>query len=126
MMVNQVLPLPALTAHSYMLRHAGAMEYGVRRLVQGDVRWRYEGVTHEYLATDQDDETCNLDALVIEHFADGGSRADKFTRDARLLREDLDRNPDNPRTVFYLAQTMRDLDDAEEAIKLYRRRAEMG
>ena len=126
MVVEQVAPLPALVAQSYMVRHAGDTEYRIKRLVKGDLKWRYEGATHEYLTTDQEDDTVDLDALVVDDFADGGSRADKFTRDARLLREDLDRDPGNPRTFFYLAQTMRDLGDAEEAIKLYRRRAEMG
>jgi glycosyltransferase involved in cell wall biosynthesis len=126
MIVRQLDTLPALVAHSYMLRHIGDAEYRVKRLVKGNVRWRYEGATHEYLTTDEQDVTANLDTLVIEHFADGGSRSDKFTRDARLLREDLDRDPANPRTVFYLAQTMRDLGNVREAIELYQRRAEMG
>lgn len=88
--------------------------------------WRYEGATHEYLTTDQPERAADLDALVIEHFADGGSRSDKFERDARLLRADLERDPGNARAVFYLAQTMRDLGSTEEAVELYRRRAQMG
>ncbi|MFI9271581.1 glycosyltransferase [Kitasatospora sp. NPDC052896] len=126
MVVRQEGPLPAPAADSYMVRHAGDLEYRVKRLVSGAVDWRYEGATHEYLTSDQPDEVANLDALVIEDFADGGSRGDKFERDARLLREDLERDPDNARTVFYLAQTMRDLGDTAEAIELYRRRARMG
>jgi glycosyltransferase involved in cell wall biosynthesis len=126
MVVRQLDTLPALTAHSYMLRHVGDAEYRIKRLVKGSARWRYEGATHEYLTTDEPDVTASLDAFVIEHFADGGSRSDKFSRDARLLREDLDRDPANPRTVFYLAQTMRDLGNVEEAIDLYQRRAGMG
>ncbi|WP_327424095.1 glycosyltransferase [Streptomyces sp. NBC_01527] len=39
-------PLPRLTADSYLLRHEGATECRVRRLVRGDIAWRYEGVTH--------------------------------------------------------------------------------
>ncbi|MEU2990264.1 glycosyltransferase [Streptomyces griseoincarnatus] len=119
-------PLPPLTADSYMLRHEGATEYRVKRLVRGDIPWRYEGVTHEYLTSDRRHGQANLDALVVEHFADGGSRQDKFERDARLLSAELKRDPDNTRTVFYLAQTMRDLGDTDRAIRLYERRAGMG
>ncbi|MFB7667258.1 glycosyltransferase [Kitasatospora sp. NPDC056138] len=126
MVVRRDGALPALTADSYMLRHAADLEYRIKRLVRGDMAWRYEGATHEYLTTDQVDRTANLDALVIDHFADGGSRSDKFERDARLLSEDLRRDPDNPRTVFYLAQTMRDMGRSGEAIELYQRRAAMG
>jgi tetratricopeptide (TPR) repeat protein len=126
MVVRQEGALPDLTADSYLLRHAGGVEYRIKRLVRGDFKWRYEGATHEYLTCDDQDRAVNLDALVIEHFADGGSRADKFTRDARLLQEELDRDPDNARAVFYLAQTMRDLGEIQRAIDLYDQRARMG
>jgi glycosyltransferase involved in cell wall biosynthesis len=119
-------PLPRLTADAYMLRHEGALEYRIKRLVRGDIAWRYEGVTHEYLTTDQRHDQRNLDALVIKDYADGGSRHDKFERDARLLSAELERDPANARTVFYLAQTMRDMGDADKAIALYERRAQMG
>lgn len=115
-----------LTADAYMLRHAGDVEYRIKRLVRGTLPWRYEGVTHEYLTADLQHSVADLDTLVVDHRADGGSRADKFTRDAALLRADLARDPDNPRTVFYLAQTLRDLGETEEALALYDRRAAMG
>ncbi|MFC4606347.1 glycosyltransferase [Streptomyces maoxianensis] len=119
-------PLPRLTADSYMLRHEGATEYRIKRLIRGNIAWRYEGVTHEYITADQRHSQENFDALVIEDFADGGSRHDKFERDARLLSAELERDPANSRTVFYLAQTMRDMGRDDEAITLYERRAEMG
>jgi glycosyltransferase involved in cell wall biosynthesis len=126
MIVRQKGPLPDLTADSYMLRHAGEVEYRIKRLVRGDIKWRYEGATHEYLTCDDEDRAVNLDELVIEHFGDGGSRSDKYTRDARLLQEELDRDPENARAVFYLAQTMRDLGETQRAIELYDQRADMG
>nr|WSX50936.1 glycosyltransferase [Streptomyces sp. NBC_00974] len=126
-------PLPPLTADSYMLRHEGETEYRIKRLVRGDLPWRYEGVTHEYLTCDRRDENDqrpglqeNLDVLAIEDHADGGSRHDKFERDARLLGAEHQRDPSNSRTVFYLAQTLRDMGDAGGAIQLYERRASMG
>ncbi|WP_449344382.1 glycosyltransferase, partial [Streptomyces narbonensis] len=39
-------PLPELTSDAYMIRHAGSLEYRIKRLVRGDLPWRYEGVTH--------------------------------------------------------------------------------
>ncbi|WP_234336925.1 glycosyltransferase [Streptomyces xylophagus] len=120
-------PLPRLTAGSYMLRYdAPGTQHRFKHLMRGDWLWRYEGVTHEYPCTDEPDTQENLDALVIEDQADGGCRSDKFERDARLLRRELARDPDNPRTVFYLANTERDLGHVEEAIALYERRAAMG
>ncbi|WP_240103260.1 glycosyltransferase [Streptomyces sp. MUM 16J] len=119
-------PLPPLSADAYMLRHACDTSYRIRRLVRGDLPWRYEGVTHEYLTCDQDVRQENLDALVIVDHGDGGSKHDKFERDARLLTGELQRNPDDPRTVFYLAQTMKDLGRTAEAVRLYQRRVELG
>ncbi|MFJ7261787.1 glycosyltransferase [Streptomyces globosus] len=126
-------PLPELTAQSYMLRHEGSTEYRIKRLVRGDLPWRYEGVTHEYLTCDRPGEyedrpgvQENLDALSVVDHADGGSRHDKFERDARLLGAELERDPSNTRTVFYLAQTMRDMGETAEAIRLYEQRAAMG
>ncbi|MER5309905.1 glycosyltransferase [Streptomyces sp. NPDC002773] len=126
LVLRQEGPLPALTADAYLIRHEGALEYRIKRLVRGDLPWRYEGVTHEYLTCDRDHVQENLDALVVEDYADGGSRHDKFERDARLLGAELDRDPTNPRTVFYLAQTLRDLGRPAEAVALYERRAAMG
>ncbi|MFJ6831800.1 tetratricopeptide repeat protein [Streptomyces sp. NPDC091209] len=125
--LRQDAPLPRLTATSYMLRYdTPGTQHRFKHLMRGDRTWRYEGVTHEYPCTDEPDVQANLDALVIEDHADGGCRADKFERDARLLRGELERDPANTRTVFYLANTERDLGHAEEAIALYERRAAMG
>lgn len=125
--LRQDAPLPPLTATSYMLRYdTPGTQHRFKHLMRGDRDWRYEGVTHEYPCTDEPDVQENLDALVIEDHADGGCRTDKFERDARLLRGELERDPANPRTVFYLANTERDLGHPEEAIALYERRAAMG
>ncbi|MFE1285220.1 tetratricopeptide repeat protein [Streptomyces sp. NPDC058751] len=125
--LRQDAPLPPLTATSYMLRYdTPGTQHRFKHLMRGDRDWRYEGVTHEYPCTDGPDVQENLDALVIEDHADGGCRADKFERDARLLRGELERDPANTRTVFYLANTERDLGNAEEAVTLYERRAAMG
>jgi glycosyltransferase involved in cell wall biosynthesis len=133
MVVHQAGDLPPLGADSYLLRHQGNIEYRIKRLVRGGIKWRYEGVTHEYLISAWPDREAHLDALVIEHFGDGGSRADKFERDERLLSAELEREPDGTRTLFYLAQTCRDLAEihhdherAKRAIELYERRASMG
>lgn len=113
--------LPDLCADSYLLRHAGSVEYWIRRLVKGDREWRYTGSTHEYLTTEGPEVVERLDAIVINHHADSGTRAEKFDRDLRLLAEDLRRDPNDARAVFYLAQTYRDLGRRAEAIELYER-----
>ncbi len=115
----------AITADSYLLLHKESPEYWVKRLVRGDRRWRFVGATHEYITTDGTEETEKLDAIVIDHHADGGTRPEKFQRDLALLAGEIERDPHDARSVFYLAQTYRDLDRLQEAIELYRRRVSM-
>ncbi len=78
------------------------------------------------MTTDGPETVENLDAVLIHHHADSGTRAEKFERDLRLLSEDLEGDPHNRRTVFYLAQTHRDLGHLDDAIRLYERRGRMG
>jgi glycosyltransferase involved in cell wall biosynthesis len=118
--------LPELTADSYTIRHGGDPEYRNKRLIRGDLPWRYVGSTHEYLTTDGPDREVHLDELTVDHFTDGRPPTARLERDARLLTADLERDPSNTRTVFYLAQTRRDLGERDAAIALYRRRVEMG
>lgn len=119
-------PHPDPAADAGLLRHEGDPEYWIPRLVRSDLPWRFEGATHEYLTADRPTSTERIDAWVIEHHADGGSRSDKFTRDRALLEAELARRPDDPRTVFYLAQTLRDLGETKGAIDMYGRRVALG
>lgn len=135
MTVVRSAPLGALGADAYMLRQGDErFDYRNKRLVRGDLRWRYVGSTHEYLSCLDVERTVErLDALTIDDHGDGGSKADKFERDCALLQAELREQPENGRAVFYLAQTQRDLGtqtgDAGALVAardLYERRAEMG
>lgn len=135
MTIAQPRPLGALTAGAYYLRHANpGYDYRIKRLVRGDIAWRFVGSTHEYIQSPGDDEVVEpLDAIVIEHHADGNSWSHKFERDLGLLTAELEQDPGNARAVFYLAQTCRDLGRATQnkhmianAIGHYQRRADMG
>lgn len=119
------LRIQSLAADSYLLKHDEVPEYWIKRLVRGERHWQYVGATHEYITTDGTDRTETLEAIVIHHHADGGSRPEKFERDVKLLSGELERDPNNGRAVFYLAQTYRDLERLQDAIELYRRRADM-
>jgi glycosyltransferase involved in cell wall biosynthesis len=121
--------------------------------VEGDKRWRYLGATHEYIDCVRPGMTYSketADFIEFKDYADGGSKSDKYVRDAALLEqelktgEDLERQlalstartdlPDAlaeqgvllTRTVFYLAQTYRDMGENAKSLKMYARRATMG
>lgn len=126
MEVLQRGPIPPLSADAYLLRETGALDFGVPRLVRGDRHWWFEGSTHEYLACDGQYVQEELDALVIDHHADGAARRTKLIRDVGLLKRDIAEHPGRARPVFYLAQTYRDLGEPDLAIDWYRRRVELG
>ena len=58
--------------------------------------------------------------------ASGSNRVDKFERDIKLLSEALEKDPENHRYWFYLAQSYRDAGRTAEAAKAYAKRADMG
>ena len=108
-----------------VLQRAGAgLAYWNTRLVQRHAGARYHGVTHEYL--DVPGGVNELDGIWYKDHASGSNRPDKFDRDAKLLSEALEREPDNSRYWYYLAQSYRDGGRTAEAAQAYAKRAGMG
>ena len=98
-------------------------------LVRDGLRLRYEGVVHEYLASDA---PCAIERLEGEYHIEvshrGGRNLDaqKYVRDRDLLLAEVERNPDDARSVFYLAQSYFCLEDWSSARDWYVRRVELG
>lgn len=114
-----------LTAPAYMLRESqNGLTWRMPRLVRGDREWVYAGVAHEYL-TDTDGRE-NLDAWWLIHHGDGRSSEQKLTAALVELEGSFAADPSDSRTVFYLAQTHRQLGNVDKAIFYYRLRCEMG
>jgi len=120
-----------LSADVYNLRYgqgAGFM-YWRRQLFRDGLRWRFEGVVHEYAVCDDPFVEERLDG---EYYIDSrrlGARnldPQKYARDRDLLLAEVERNPDDGRSVFYLAQSYFDLCDFVNAREWYARRVDMG
>jgi len=123
--VPGTLKKETLTEVGYtLIQLNGNLEYPNCRLVRMDRDWECVGVTHEYW----DGPTTALPRSVayIEDKNDGGCKADKFERDARLLEEGLKEDPTNARYMFYLAQTYNALGRLPEAIEMYKKRIGAG
>jgi len=115
--------LPELTEDAVnVIMENGTLKYYVPRLVSGKKIWKYVGAAHEYLTCDEPFTQQWTDHLTIHHHADGGNHGDKLEREAALLSADLKKNPDEPRTVFYLARTFDDMGRWQDACKLYEQR----
>lgn len=114
-----------LTADAYEIRYEGNDSYTQRMLISGRMEWRFIGVTHEYIDSPALQTVDWLETLTLTHYGDGGMRSDKFERDIRLLTEGLIEEPGNPRYIFYLGQSYKDLGRYEESLPWFRQRAAM-
>lgn len=112
----------------YNLIQESKVEYENVRLIRRTVdKIKVVGATHEYydVPDEYSRELISKDLIYIEDIGDGKAKGDKFERDEYLLRQDLERDPSNPRTVFYLANTLKDMKRYAEAIPLYEQRSLM-
>lgn len=95
-------------------------------LLRGIPDWSYGGSAHERLVCRQVFTAADLDGVRIVRHGTAGERRARLSRDLRRLNGDLAREPASARTLFYLAQTLRELGAHEEAAGYYRRRLRFG
>lgn len=129
MQIELLKPLPLLTADAYYIfQSQGALVYPNIRLVRREMNVICKGATHEYydLPPNIRVEYLNRDTVRIVDVGDGGCKADKYSRDLRLLREAHHHHPQDPRTVFYLAQTLYDTQQYGDAMNMYMHRIALG
>lgn len=93
---------------------------------QADVRWK--GAIHETLISPFTKSVGVLDGVINIYNHDGARSQDSSTheKDIAMLEQDLEKDPSDGRTVFYLGQTYRALGDYQNALKTYKKRAAMG
>lgn len=115
-----------LDADSYLLRYTGDLDYRQKLLVSGRRAYHYVGPVHEYIQATGPERVERLDAITVTHHADGSARPIKLQRGVELLSQARAADPNNARTVFYLAQNYRDLDRLDEAVEHYEMRVQMG
>jgi hypothetical protein len=114
-------------------KHHAGTRYAVPHLVNVKAsRFRWEGVVHNYLVTTEGSKARKLrhDVWIIYHHGQGAksrglTQEQKYLRDAKLLEEDLAKNPGNARSQFYLGQSYRDAGHHAKAYVEYKRRAQM-
>lgn len=124
--IDEGFELDQLTADAHDVEVRGGITYRMPYIMRSTAPWYYHGRTHEYLTSSGPLIIAPLDTLAFHHHADGGSRSDKFERDRLLLEAELADNPDDLRSLFYLAQTRQSLGDAAGALAAYRRRIQLG
>ena len=111
-----------------LLQGSEEFYYQNMRIVKNNGLYSYRGVTHEYIEVPPGNHNVNFgkNILFINDIGDGGSKADKFERDIRLLSKGIEDEPKNVRYHFYLANSYKDSGKFDEAIEMYKKRIELG
>ncbi len=93
-------------------------------LAASHLDWRWNGVIHERLLSTQAKSHAVLHELYNLYHEDGcrSKNPQKYLDDAALLEKE----PDNERSVFFLAESLRWAGAESRAIEAYRKRAAMG
>ncbi len=117
-----------LSGAPYLLLYDDPLSYRSLYLIPTGPRWRFVGRTHEYLeAVDPCPPRELFDGIVLHDHGDGGSKADKFVRDIRLLRETLRERPNDVRAWFYLGESyFNGRIDPVQALHAYSMRERLG
>lgn len=116
-----------LTLDYYTIKQKNSqISYYNTRLIKVDCNAKCIGSTHEYYSIPNGKIGGKLDDLWIDDIGDGGCKSDKFERDILLLTEELKEQPNNSRTIFYLAQSYHCLNKYDDSIKYYQKRIEVG
>lgn len=124
------LDLKSLSSDAARMRvESPGVSYWRLQIFRDGMPFRYEGVVHEYATCDLPYSSQRLGGdCVIQSRRIGGRNLDpqKYQRDIDLLLTELERNPDDSRSVFYIARSYNCLYDWSNAREWYARRAEMG
>ncbi len=119
-----------LSADLYELRIKDACEICWRaNLFRDGLGFQYVGVVHEYVDCDDPYSVARLEGDYHIESRRLGARnlnPQKYARDRDLLLAEVERNPEDSRAVFYLAQSFYDLGDFASARKWYARRVDLG
>jgi Glycosyltransferases involved in cell wall biogenesis len=95
------------------------------RLIKTKNQWRYKGVVHEHITCpDRDKNLGKVPDIVIfqDRTKDDDKSFKRFSRDKVLLYNEWQRDPHEPRTLFYLGQTCGCLHHRDDAYKYYKLR----
>ena len=108
--------------------HAGAQRYEQIHLLRAGLPWYWEGKTHEALMLEgRSANLAKLDGFEYLLGDDSSRRksGSKTTDDIDLLEQTLEENPDDPRAMFYLANSYRDNQEYGKAVDCYAARTQM-
>lgn len=97
-------------------------------LIRPTCGWRYKGVVHEFISPPRLDTAkipirCPDTIYIYQNRNENCEQSFiRYNRDKEMLLSELEKNPDDPRTLFYMGQTCDCLNLYNEAFYYYTRR----
>jgi len=125
--------MPYLDKDMYLIwSRKGTTDYQRLQLVTDRIDWYYKGICHEYLTHiekpgNEPHSKGVVSKMMNLPYPDGSRSSDphKYKRDALLFEQAILDEPDNSRYIYYLAQSYRDCQEFDNAIKYYQKRVDM-
>lgn len=118
-----------LTKNFYTAKNVGKnITFQKILLVKNDASWNWEGVIHEQIVSSKPTEGEMLTGVINEYNSVQGDRTrkkNKLAQDIEILKKALQKEPKNPRYLFYLAQTYLIDGQLENAIFFFQKRVEL-
>ena len=123
------LGMGLLTADAYSMRIQDGLLYWRLQLFKDGLPWRYDGVLHELATCEANfrDERLEGDYYIHSRRL-GGRNKDpkKYEKDVEVLLSEVEKNPIDARSTFYLAQSYVSAGRLTEGKEWYLRRVELG
>lgn len=122
--------LPPLSSdYYYAVVDTGGLEFMRITLASNRFQWNWTGVLHEIISSPDAKKYDLLKGVTNQAFPNRGNRSkdpEKYLKDAKLLEEELTKDPANTRNLLHLAQTYVNANLFEKGMKTYEKRAQLG
>ena len=121
--ISSNFKIPDLDKDAYLIKFFyGPVVYQRIQLVSTRIKWRYEGVLHEFITCDEEKTEGFLDGVSFHPTHDGARSKDSETyrKDAKILEDALELETNTfliARYTFYLAQSYKDHFNPQKAIE---------
>jgi hypothetical protein len=104
----------------------GSLKYRRNQICKNNQLYEWDFPVHEILRGIDSNVCCYIDFIYLLARKQGNSskNPDRYRKDAEMFIEYLEDHPNEPRSVFYLAQTYESF-DREKAIEWYKKRIEL-
>lgn len=122
--------LPRLDKDYYFIEilYSG-LKYVRTALVKSALNWEWKGVVHEVICSNEAmswETLPRVKNIIVQREGVRSRDSEIYSKDAELLKEAVERDPSDTRSLFYLAQSYFDAGNFPLAKEAYEKRAEMG